>query len=129
MSERRHITVAGALDGLNYEGVEEYIRTLHDRMEMNLQQTGHPFHHLTRSGEIVNRDGQVDADILEHLWLCDTPIGYVPQPWKRPKKAVTPIPDWYSTRAGKQWLKKHPVPQQQPVVPQQGVLIWEVSHD
>lgn len=114
-------------DGINWKSVEEYLSPIRARMAQNVAETGHPFHHLTRNGAIIDRDPRVPTpDEFTYLWLGDIPVG-IPKPWSHPRKAIPHIPDWYATKAGTKWLKRQSdvqTMQAQPARPQQQSL-WE----
>lgn len=96
------------MTGFNWGAVDAYLRPIRARMAMNLEQTGHPFHHLTASGVVVESDPWLDRDELTHLWLAGISVG-VPEPSAHPERAVPTIADWYNTAAGRTWRKQRPI--------------------
>ena len=60
------------------------------RIELNMRETGHPFHHKTASGTIVSTDPTLDALVNR---LTDA------------APAVPVIHDWYTTEAGMAFLR------------------------
>jgi hypothetical protein len=91
--------------GINWDVVHEYVRPALSRMAHNLRETGHPYHHLTRSGVIVDSDPRAHVMHDEHLWEAGIAF-YVPMAWRHPRKSKPRVEDWYSTRTGRIWLKK-----------------------
>jgi hypothetical protein len=90
------------IDDINWD-----IPAAEARMARNVAETGAPFHHKTANGAIVDQDPRLSRDyLLEYYWYAGIPVT-VPKPWKRPKSAVHLIADWYSTKAGTAWLRKH----------------------
>ncbi len=61
-----------------------------ERIALNLRETGHPFHHKTASGTIVNADPTLDKLVAR---LTDA------------APAVPVVHDWYNTQAGIAFLK------------------------
>jgi hypothetical protein len=59
------------------------------RIELNMRETGHPFHHQTASGTVVNADPTLDALVAQ---LTDA------------RSAVPVIHGWYQTDAGISFL-------------------------
>jgi hypothetical protein len=110
--------------GMNWDAVNAELQPRCERMMLNVQQTGHPFHHLTANGAIVDRDPRLNRDYLEEYhWLAGIPVS-VPKLWARPKRAVHLDTEWYSKNAGKRWLKKHSTAGVVQAMPSQQPTLW-----
>jgi len=105
---------------------EEHLQRLRERMALNVAETGHPFHHLTRNGAIIDGDPRIAPAydyVAEYFWLAGIPT-IIPKPWAHPKKTVKLVSDWYNTTAGKRWLKKQSTAQVVEAAPAQQRSLW-----
>jgi hypothetical protein len=90
------------------EAADAMLLPYQHRWMLNSNETGHPLHHLTRNGTIVDDDPKAHLMHEEHFWEAGIYLQR-PMPVRFPKKAKKHIPDWYATKAGKAWSKKNPV--------------------
>jgi hypothetical protein len=109
---------------INWVAVEEDIRPIRERIVLNMAETGHPFHHRTRNGVIIDRDPRIDRDHLEHLWVAGFSVD-VPKPWAHPRHAVRTVPDWYQTSGGRKWLKRNSTAAVVEAAPARQRSLWE----
>lgn len=75
---------------------------LGERMRINLEATGHPLHHLTADGTIVEPDPTIEM-LMTHVSPDEMP----PIPAARPgaPPAVPVVRDWYEHDPGRAWLQ------------------------
>ncbi len=83
----------------SYDVVKESIAI---RMQLNLEKTGHPFHHQTGDGTIIDEDLTL-AEWMTHVSPDEMPVAPAPRADALPTVPI--IRDWYRREPGKSWLK------------------------
>jgi hypothetical protein len=71
------------------------------RMQLNLSRAGHPLHHMTANGAIVEPDPVVET-LMTHVSPDEMPP--IPEPHPAAPPAVPVIRDWYEREPGRTWM-------------------------